>query len=179
MKTCEYCGTPMERKRYNGRLEDNGAFRKRRYCSSYCSGLGHMDEEPSLAALRKRYRFLRGDMCETCGDTTMLGLHHVDGNPAHNDSTNLMTLCASCHTKWHWEHGKTAPKQTSVCPYCDKPSQKLGMCQKHYQRFRKYGNPLMTKKKHGSHFVLVVETPGPPPTDNLNTNGNRPDSRQG
>lgn len=35
---------------------------------------------------------------------------------------------------------------------------KSGLCQKHYQRYRKYGSPLLTKIKDGSSFVLVEDT---------------------
>ena len=35
-KYCEYCGKKLERKRYNGRLEDFGVFNRRKYCNKDC-----------------------------------------------------------------------------------------------------------------------------------------------
>lgn len=35
-----------------------------------------------------------------------LQLHHMDRNRKNNDPSNLVTTCSSCHTHWHWEHGK-------------------------------------------------------------------------
>lgn len=34
------------------------------------------------------------------------------------------------------------PKGT--CRVCGKPQKGLGLCEKHYQRFKKHGDPLMT-----------------------------------
>lgn len=51
--------------------------------------------------------------CEACGSTSLydkdgflvrrmfLTVHHIDGEVAHNDPTNLMTLCRNCHDKVH------------------------------------------------------------------------------
>jgi hypothetical protein len=33
-----------------------------------------------------------------------LQLHHVDHDHENHAPDNLMTLCASCHTRWHHEH---------------------------------------------------------------------------
>lgn len=46
---------------------------------------------------------LKDEKCESCGITTWLNvkcpleLHHVDGNPANNNFTNLKILCPNCH----------------------------------------------------------------------------------
>ena len=45
--------------------------------------------------------------CEGCGSTDRLGLHHNDEDRSNNAPDNLRTFCPSCHTKWHWEHGKS------------------------------------------------------------------------
>ena len=37
--------------------------------------------------------------CERCGSTKNLMVHHKDGNRSHNDASNLITLCWSCHEK--------------------------------------------------------------------------------
>jgi len=142
-----------------------------RHCANH-KLLPYRPDEPSIDVLRKRYAHLVGDVCERCGTTENLGLHHKDGNPANNDPSNLMTLCNSCHTKWHWENGKKPHKEKSVCAVCGNPGKGLGLCLKHYQRQKKYGSPYLTKKKYGSLFLLMDERYGPPAPAN-NTTGNR------
>lgn len=159
---CAYCGKRMTRKRMGDRLEDLTAFSKRKYCDRLCMAMGMMQESPSEHALHKRAQSARKDQCQICGATEILNVHHIDGNPKNNDQSNLMTLCASCHATFHWRNGKKPHKRQSVCKICGRPARKLDMCQKHYQRFRKYGDPYLTKKKIGSRFVLVRETPGTP-----------------
>jgi len=40
--------------------------------------------------------------CKWCGHTEKkLVVHHIDGDRHHNDLTNLIYLCVSCHTKYH------------------------------------------------------------------------------
>jgi hypothetical protein len=41
---CAGCGDSMERRRFNGRLEDYGAFSRRRFCSRACMAQGQMKE---------------------------------------------------------------------------------------------------------------------------------------
>ena len=177
VKFCGQCGKKMARKRYNGTLESNHAFRRRKYCNLQCAGASQMHEFPSIDAIRKRYAHLLGDTCERCGITENLDLHHIDNNPANNEPSNRMTLCDSCHTKWHWENGKNSSVKKSVCSVCGGPGKGLGLCLKHYQRQKKYGSPYLTKKRCGSHFVLADERHGPPDPAN-STNGSRPESPQ-
>ena len=51
----------------------------------------------------KRLDVLRRDNygCRDCGKTGRLDIHHVDFNKKNNDIENLITVCASCHTKRH------------------------------------------------------------------------------
>ena len=68
-----------------------------------------MKENVTLSAWRKRATRLfplAGKNCYRCGTDKALGNHHMDFNPTNNNRRNLRTLCASCHTKWHWRHGK-------------------------------------------------------------------------
>lgn len=160
IKYCGECGDLLERKRYNGTLESNHSFNRRKYCNLQCAGRGNAHKNPSLHAIRKRYAHLMGVECEACRATENLDLHHIDNNPANNEIPNRMTLCDSCHTKWHWENGKKPHKKRSVCLVCGEVGKGLSLCLKHYQRQRKYGSPYLTKKKHGSHFVLVDERYG-------------------
>lgn len=160
IKNCAFCGKALHRKQINGRLEDRAVFLKRKYCDRTCMAHAFLQQDATLAALRQRAREFRGNQCEACGAQEGLQIHHKDSNPANNQSGNLMTLCGSCHMKWHWTHGKQPWKKQAACKICGMPARRLGMCQKHYQRYRKYGDPCLTKKKHGSGYELVRETPG-------------------
>ena len=51
-------------------------------------------------------------------------------------------------------------KRLSVCKICDELPWRRNMCRKHYIRFRKYGDPCLTKKRIGSSYVLIRETLG-------------------
>lgn len=88
----------MERKRSNGRLEDAGVFRRRRFCSLTCA---NSRIDVTKGTLHYRARKLRGPACEACGATTSLHAHHVDQNPANNTPENVQTLCKRCHDFWH------------------------------------------------------------------------------
>ena len=71
--------------------------------------------------------------------------------------SNLMTLCHSCHKSWDETHGSASLKRGAPCRICGKPSKKLGLCSKHYQRQRKYGDARLTKRGNGSGVYLVRE----------------------
>lgn len=157
---CAECGTPLARKRFRGRLEDRGPFLRRRFCNRACMARYQTRPTVGLSRLHQRAsRFVRS-VCEECGGRSQLGVHHMDRNPANNDASNLRTLCASCHTSWHWKHGKRSSATPSLCRICSSRSRKSGLCQKHYQRFRKYGDPCLTKRGNGSGYVLYREVLG-------------------
>src|SRR6516162_2736638 len=157
IKYCLYCNKLLTRKRFPSSIEDMGCFKRRKFCDLMCMAKGRIRQKVTLAGLRKRAEKLRGNRCEQCGAIIRLGIHHMDSNPANNSPENLKTLCASCHTTWHWKNGKKPWKRQSVCKVCAMPARKLDMCQKHYQRFKKYGDPCLTKKQLGSQFVLLRE----------------------
>lgn len=159
-KYCAYCGKQMHRKQHPNSMEQLNIFRRRKYCNRLCMAKGQMREDAQRSAILKRIEHLRLNACEICGATANLANHHKDGDWRNNHPSNLMTLCGSCHTKWHWKHGKKLPKRQLACKICGEPARKLDMCQKHYQRFRKYGDPCLTKKKIGPRYVLVREIPG-------------------
>ena len=56
----------------------------------------------SIAA---RVKTLAGWRCEHCGHPHepqsghTLTVHHLDGDPSHNDWTNLVALCQRCHLR--------------------------------------------------------------------------------
>lgn len=156
-KHCSYCGKLLERKRFNGRLEDLSAFRRRKYCDVMCMAQDMVQPEVSKSMHHKRAQAYRKEACESCGGTESLHVHHIDGNHENDAPVNLMTLCESCHLKWHWDNGRREKlsKPSKPCMICGKPAKSGGYCQTHYQRLRKYGDPLLTKRRVGSGFVLT------------------------
>lgn len=122
-KDCEQCGTPLERKRFNGRLEDLGAFKRRRFCSLRCAGT---KTEVTMDALHWRARRHRASACQQCGTATDLHVHHIDRDPANNDPANLMTLCSSCHLKLHWREDRESRMATARA--LRRPDQKCVVC---------------------------------------------------
>ena len=107
-KYCEYCGKQLERKRFNGRLEDFTVFKNRKYCNRECMKraflkIGENKQTYSNAHTTARKindLILHKEVCEICGSDTNLDIHHIDGNWQNNNLDNLMCLCRSCHTKY-------------------------------------------------------------------------------
>ena len=155
VKYCEVCGKPIERKRYANSLEDRKHFENRRYCSLQCAGVAHRKAIPTKSAIGKRLIQERKSCCAVCGADAGLQVHHLDGNRLNNSSENLLTVCASCHTKWHWKHGKSTKRKRQACVICGAESHAKNMCQKHWLRFKKYSDPLMKKVKIGKGLVLT------------------------
>ena len=98
-KSCERCGKEMQRQLFNGRLEDFGAYKKRKYCSLPCANM--RDRPRNWGTYHWRARQHRGSSCEACGSTEALHAHHVDGKPQNNSPENIQTLCAFCHRFLH------------------------------------------------------------------------------
>src|SRR5690606_35336733 len=78
--------------------------------------------------------------CEICGKENALDVHHKDENPLNNSLENLQRLCRSCHIKIH--RSKTCSIRS-----CHQKHKGRGYCDKHYQRYKKYGNPLQKNPK--------------------------------
>ena len=78
-------------------------------------------------------------VCSICGKSGKLDTHHIDGNYQNNSLSNLTYLCRSCHNKIH--------RKKQVCVICGKPMKGHGYCNKHYLRYKKYGDPLYHKNK--------------------------------
>ena len=154
-KACAHCGSTMKRKRYNGRLEDIGSFNRRKYCNRECMAQSAIKDHVTLAGLRARASKFRGGKCEMCGTEKSLQVHHIDLNPANNSLKNLMTLCAVCHTKWHYAHGKINKKPKATCKCCDLPARHYGLCPTHATRFKRHGDPMAKKIKTKSGWVLI------------------------
>ena len=142
LKHCDHCGKQLTRKRYpNGALESLLHFGRRKFCDQACMAAG-FDSRPSLSEgwstshyhARKLVPF---GLCEICGKPDAMDVHHRDGNHLNNSPDNLARICRSCHIRHHRPKGS--------CTICGKPVKGLGYCEKHYQRFKKYGDPLVTK----------------------------------
>ena len=104
---CEQCGTRLERKRFeSGRLEDLGAFRRRKFCDQSCMAKAfdsrHRVDVKWMAA-HHHARQIMGEKvaCATCLSTKALDVHHRDANHQNNSPENLIVLCRSCHMKVH------------------------------------------------------------------------------
>lgn len=89
--------------------------------------------------------------CQTCNGRRNLDLHHIDCNPRNNDPANVMTLCRSCHRKWHWQHTPEIHhhRVRGTCSICDRPHACRGMCDLHYRRWKRHGDPLRGERKEG------------------------------
>ena len=146
-KNCDYCGKPLERKRYKNSLEDMGRFKERRYCDKFCFGKAIVKEEVTLAGYRARAKKFRRDVCESCGSKENLDTHHRDGNVENNDPQNIATLCETCHMQGHWKNRKNPER--SKCRICGLPAKGKGLCSKHYFREKRHGDPEYKKGSHG------------------------------
>lgn len=145
-KHCEQCGRRLERKRFDsGRLEDLGVFSRRKFCGQSCMAKAFKGrtrvEKPKDPARVGRYRARAATdptECEKCGATKTLDVHHRDGDPTNNAPENLAVLCRSCHTKTH-------RYRTCSLPNCTARHKGHGYCDKHYQRWKKWGDPRAVK----------------------------------
>ena len=162
-RACKHCSTPLERKRFNGRLEDAGAFRKRVFCNRSCMAdwmEGRMKITAVKNSRRQSAKTVRQE-CEICSRSdTRLSVHHRDGNPLNNDPANLQTLCGSCHSRCHSPNFTDDGTKRKSCAFCNAPSEKNGVCSTHLSRWKRHGHPLAKKRKIGSEWVLMLEHGG-------------------
>lgn len=94
-----------------------------------------------LRSLIKR----RDVVCQDCGGHDDLHIHHLDVNPSHNGSDNLILLCKFCHAQRHVElghpevariiaanhHHRYKERLTTNCAICSKtfiPRTKIIKC---------------------------------------------------
>lgn len=159
MTKCKYCGNELVKKRYsNGCLESDLQLSRRVYCDRDCMrksyikvGQTNQSDRVAHATSRAINRvILKKKACEICGKTGRLDVHHKDGDYTNNTLDNLQVLCRSCHMKLH------RPKGVCMVEGCGKPMKGHGYCEKHLQRFRKYGDPLLTNRGHG-HIVAAKD----------------------
>lgn len=170
--TCRNCGkkflkSPSQFKYFKG---------AGKYCSRDCSYAGTVkantdkptsdrwgrtklkaDKEWRDAVREKDHR-----ICQRCGKFEQyIHAHHVAPRSRRPDLkydvNNGKCLCNSCHT-WVHRHPieaidagllsdvpyETAPK--IVCKICGAKAKGHELCEKHYTRWRKYGDPLLSRK---------------------------------
>lgn len=89
--------------------------------------------------------------CEKCGSKRNVDVHHRDGNWRNNDPKNLGRLCRKCHYHHH------NPEKHCSIPNCKGIHKGRGYCEKHYQRFRKWGDPLLFKRNQYMKLVSKLD----------------------
>ncbi len=155
-RMCAYCRKSLGRKRFNGRLEDRGVFRRRKYCDRLCMARAMVLEEVTRGQYHRRARVFLGKKCERCQGVVNLQVHHRDLDWRNNDPANLETVCSTCHMKGHWRDQPEARRRPfAPCSVCGQQAKRKALCQKHLQRQEKYGDPHLTKRKRGSEMILV------------------------
>ena len=100
-KICEHCGKVFNRRRFGDRLDDCGRYQKRRFCSLKCSG--YKENPKDRTSFCKRAQEFKRTVCEICGITENLEVHHKDGDITSNTEKNTQTLCHPCHMRLHWK----------------------------------------------------------------------------
>jgi len=98
IKYCLYCGGELKRRKN----EASVTFRSRQYCNHNCYSKDLLKEDP---ADNTRYRRLQNSRekkyCVVCGITENLHNHHIDKDLKNESDDNIVTICASCHTRVH------------------------------------------------------------------------------
>lgn len=146
IRNCKYCGKPMERKRLsNGELQAWIHYNRQVYCDRECMKKAFREKPRKAKSWAGIHKIARGvkqkTSCELCSSTKNLDIHHIDGDPSNNSPENLQCLCRSCHIRVH--------RKKDGCSICGKPIKGCGYCDKHYQRFKKWGDPLLVKRPSG------------------------------
>jgi hypothetical protein len=155
---CLACSKELVQKRFSGGvLEAPSMLARRKYCDRRCMAAGQTkDACDSLSHSRMKAARTAKPVCERCGKHGKLHVHHKDENPRNNDPSNLMTLCVSCHRRCHSPNFMATGTARKPCTYCDRPSQKNGLCFTHLSRFKRFGHPLAKKRKTASGWILML-----------------------
>lgn len=173
-KYCEYCSNKLERKRFNGRLEDFGVFNKRKYCNRDCMkksyvmvGKNNQSWSTAHATARKiNELFLNKDSCEVCGSEKSLDIHHIDGDWQNNNLDNLMCLCRSCHMKCerrgdknnNYRIRKLTPLETwRLMGFSDDDFHKAEAVNSNSQLYKQAGNSIVVDVLEGIFKQLLEE----------------------
>jgi len=67
-------------------------------------GVAKWPYAPDWKRIARRIRKRDNYTCQICGkefpkSSKLLHVHHIDGDKTHNDDSNLVTVCATCHPK--------------------------------------------------------------------------------
>lgn len=159
---CEYCGNKLERKRFNGRLEDFTVFKNRKYCNRECMKrdylkIGEHNQSYSNAhttARKINELILHKEVCELCGSDTNLDIHHIDGNWQNNNLDNLMCLCRSCHTKYERNKDKTELRIRKLTPL--EVWRLMGFDDEDFEKASKVNSNTQLYKQAGNSIVVNV-----------------------
>src|SRR5213075_542739 len=152
VKHCEYCGKQLERPRSKGgELMSRWQFERRKFCNIKCMARA-FDERPQKSHSWSQMHYHARKMvpkgsCQRCGKPLALDTHHTDGSYLNNSPDNLERICRSCHMKAHRAKG--------TCKVCGLPQKGLGYCEKHYQRFKKWGDPHAFKRNQHTPLQSV------------------------
>ena len=152
-KYCGHCRGLLKRVRFSsGVLESLNAFKRRKYCNRSCMAAA-FDAKPTTSTSPSVTRYHARKMippgpCQKCGAPNGLDVHHIDGDHTNNSLENLTRICRSCHLRAH------SKKRT--CLVCGGPNKGHGYCDKHYQRWKKWGDPLAVK---GNQHTPLVKRP--------------------
>ncbi len=158
-KYCEYCGNKLERKRFDGRLEDFTVFSNRKYCNRECMrkdwlkiGDNHNQSYSNAHTTARKINelILHKEVCELCGSDTNLDIHHIDGNWQNNNLDNLMCLCRSCHTRYERNKDKTELRIRKLTPrevwrlmgFDDEEFEKAEKVNSNSQLYKQAGNSI-------------------------------------
>ena len=159
-KYCEYCGKQLERKRFNGRLEDFTVFKNRKYCNRECMrkdwvkiGDNHNQSYSNAHTTARKINelILHKEVCELCGSDTNLDIHHIDGNWQNNNLDNLMCLCRSCHTRYERNKDKAELRIRKLTPrevwrlmgFDDADFEKAAKVNSNSQLYKQAGNSIV------------------------------------
>lgn len=159
-KYCEYCGNKLERKRFDGRLEDFTVFSNRKYCNRECMrkdwvkiGDNHNQSYSNAHTTARKINelILHKEVCELCGSDTNLDIHHIDGNWQNNNLDNLMCLCRSCHTRYERNKNKTELRIRKLTPrevwrlmgFDDEDFEKASKVNSNTQLYKQAGNSIV------------------------------------
>lgn len=137
-KYCAECEKRLARKCFSsGVLESMLAFKRRKFCDAICMGKNFRTRpSKSLSWSMTHYHARKvtpKGPCSDCSAPNGRDVHHIDENHTNNSPENLTRLCRSCHLKRH------NPKP--FCSLCDQPVKGYGYCDRHYQRFKRHGDP--------------------------------------
>jgi len=154
MVNCKFCGNIIKR-RPN---EHPGRYSERKFCNHKCEGKSQRKEFPTQNALSARARVVAlKNCCELCGGNHLLAVHHKDQNRYNDDPKNLVTLCANCHSKLHYDERGSPRPPGLPCLICGGEHYGVGLCTKHYQRLKANGSPLIKYNKISKLYEIELE----------------------